>query len=202
MSQWWEQYKVDLPLGKVGNVEVVHIKIDEDMARFSQMRALFQGGRGQVWPGTYTGIELNGRLWMSDTPDEIADHLPALHRAEEVGGRVLVNGLGLGMVVKALLAMDNVEHVDVVEINPQVVELVGPHYACERLTIHQDNAYTIEWPEEARWAVIWSDIWPTICTDNLGGIQRLRTKYAERCDWHGFWSEDLIYEKWPDAVEA
>src|SRR5689334_17996411 len=57
-------------------------------------------GRGAP-PGCYTRLTHRGRVIMSDTPDELRDLAPVLHHAR---GQVLVNGLGLGCVVKSLLA--------------------------------------------------------------------------------------------------
>jgi len=199
----WEQYKVDLPFGEsVGDVKIVPIEIDDETALISHIAAAFNNGRGKIWPGTYTGLMRGGDLWMSDSPDEISDHYPAIEMAETLGGRVLINGLGLGMVAKAALALPNVEHVDVVELDEDVIKLVGPHYECDRLTIHHADAFTIEWPSDARWDVVWHDIWLPISPDNLPEIARPKGKYAERAEWQGAWSEDLIYDRWPRHAPA
>lgn len=195
----WRDYQVDLPFGEqVGNAKIVPIEIDNITALASHMMAKMNGGRGRIWPGVYTGLMVGDDLWMSDTPDEITDHYPAIDEAAKVGGRVLINGLGLGVVTQAMLSLDNVEHVDVVEYDEQVIELVGPHYECDRLTIHHADAYVIEWPSDARWNVVWHDIWLPISPDNLPGIRRLYDKYLHRADWQGAWSEDLIYARWGD----
>lgn len=192
VAHWHDRYKVDLPAGKHGEVEIRPIVIDESLAKFSNMRAVFQGGRGRVEVGTYTGLYRNGGLWMSDTPDEINDHLPMIWRAGRVGGRVLVNGLGLGMVVKALLAMENVEHVDVVEIDPDVVALVGPAYVGDRCTVHLADAHEIQWPKGTRWSAAWHDIWQDISTDNAESMTRLKRKYGRRVDWQACWAQPEI----------
>ena len=200
-DQEWRKYQVNLPVGsRVGAVEIVQFEVDEATALGSIMRAALNDGRGRVWPGVYTGLTLDGDLWMSDTPDEIDDHMPMIHEAEKRGGRVLVNGLGLGMVIKALLDLPQVEHVDVVELNKDVIDLVGPHYASERCTIHHANAFEVKWPEGAHWTAVWSDIWLPISPDNLPEIARLKAKYADMADWHGLWSEDLIYSRWPELA--
>jgi hypothetical protein len=142
--------------------------------------------------GVYTRLVVNGALWMSDTPAEQRDHWEPVYQAQQRGGRVLVMGLGLGLVVKQFLAMPNVEHVDVVEINPDVIALVGPHYACDRLTIHEADAYAIKWPVGTRWSVVWHDIWLNLCEDNLAEIARLKRSYGRRADWQGAWGQGEI----------
>lgn len=195
----WRRYQVDLPIGeRSGDVEIVEIEIDPQQALASMIGAAVNNGRGRIWPGYYTGLTRNGELWMSDTPDEINDHMPMIREAEKRGGRVLVNGLGLGMVVKALLDIPQIEHVDVVEFDQDVVELIGPHYASDRCTVHHADAFDIEWPEGSHWSAIWSDIWLPISPDNLPEIARLKAKYADMADWHEAWSEDLIYGRWPE----
>lgn len=191
-TYWWDQYKVDLPAGVSGSVEIRPIVVTEEDATLGSLRAMFQGGRGRIQAGTVTGIYRNGSLWMSDTPDEIRDQMDAVRAARRIGGRVLVNGLGLGMFVKAVLAMDNVEHVDVVEIDPDVVALVGPTYAGPRCTIHTADALTIKWPVGAQWSVAWHDIWATLCEDNLEEVARLKRRYGRRVQWQEAWGEHLL----------
>lgn len=65
--------------------------------------------------------------------------------------RARVTGLGRGCVVRGLLARPQVEHIDVVEIDVGVLDMVGPSFAGEpRLMIHQGDALTYTWPQGAR----------------------------------------------------
>lgn len=154
----------------------------------------FSFSQRSVPPGTYTGLICNGTLWMSDTPDERRDHSCAYYEAKRRGGRVLVHGLGLGMVVKAMLDLPNVEHVDVVELAPDVIALCGPAFDRygARVTIHEGDALAYKWPPGTRWTVVWHDIWPTICEDNLPQMATLHRKFGRRCDWQGSWCHDLL----------
>jgi hypothetical protein len=188
-AAWYERYKVDLPEGSVGSVSLRKIEVSQRAADLERLRSMIQGtGRG-VPAGTYTGLYNGGTLWMSDTPDEIADHREAMSIIKLLGGRILIMGLGLGMIVKHALACENVEHVDVVEIDPDVIALVGPHYECDRLTIHQADALSIKWPRNTRWSVVWHDIWAHISEDNLEEMTRLKRSYGARCEWQGCWAE-------------
>jgi hypothetical protein len=153
-----QERQVDVPEGMSGNVEVKKFTVGEgDMIR--QIRDIFSGRA--VPPGTYTKLLRNGRLWMSDTPAEWYDNFEAFYRMQRHGGRVLVNGLGLGMIVKAALTLPNVEHIDVVEIDEDVINLVGPTYDDPRVTIHHADAYEQmkRWPRGSKWSVAWHDIW-------------------------------------------
>lgn len=146
-------------------------------------------------PGdTCTQLLVRGELVMSDTRDELRDHYTAIYRAK---GRVLINGLGLGCYLAVVLSKPEVTHVDVVELNPDVLALVAPHFTKdERVVFHQADAYVQarKWPPGTRWDCVWHDIWPTKCSDDLEGHARLRRSYARRAEWQGSWAhETLVY---------
>lgn len=127
---------------------------------------------------------------MSDTPAEMRDHLVAVHRAR---GSVLINGLGLGMYLQAVLAKPEVADVTVVEIAPEVIRLVGPTYASDpRLTIVCADAFAYEPPKGKRYQCVWHDIWPDINVDDLAQHARLLRKYGRRADWQGAWLHELL----------
>lgn len=130
---------------------------------------------------------------MSDTTAERQDHADAVARIHlGKAERVLINGLGLGMVLTAALAYDHVKHVDVVEADERVIKLVGPHYQQDpRVNIVHADAYEQmgNWSPgpRMRWDVAWSDIWPDISADNIEGMDRLHKYYSKRSRWHGMW---------------
>ena len=195
---WSDTMTVTLPEGESGNVRIARYEVTERDQQAQLMRAAFTGDRRLVPAGTYTGLYRAGSLWMSDTPDEKRDHAPALRAATRLdAGRVLINGLGLGMIVGALLHLDTVTHIDVVEVDPDVVALVGPHYtalaaaAGKTVTVHRGDAYTIQWPAGTRWDVAWHDVWADLCTDNLADMARLHRRYGRRVQWQGSWGREL-----------
>jgi hypothetical protein len=185
---WSDEYKVDLPEGEHGRAKIQRFEIDPKSIWAMRMNLEGRGARG----GVYTRLTIGGQLWMSDTEAEIRDHLDAILEISRRGGRVLINGLGLGMVVKAALACENVEHVDVIESDPDVLALVGPHYASERCTIHEADAMQMKWPVGSRWTVAWHDIWLHMSEDNLPEMARLHRSYGRRVDWQGSWGRERI----------
>lgn len=194
-THWRDAMRVTVPEGQVGDVKVSRFEVSPSQSSMS-----FLGGRGRGTPsGTYTGLYRRGALWMSDTPDERRDHAVMLRRAEAIAAeRVLVNGLGIGMVLGALMAMESVRHVDVVEIDPDVIALVGPHYeamaeaAGKTVAIHEADAYTIQWPSGTTWDCAWHDIWRDLCTDNLPQMAKLHRRYGRRVQWQGSWGHELL----------
>lgn len=139
-----------------------------------------------------------GECVMEDSPEELRRHLPILVRAR---GRVLVTGLGMGCVVRGLLARPDVEHIDVVEIDPHILTLAGLEFEAEpRVTLHEGDALTYDWPAGARWDYAWHDCW---CEDGpLDGLHaRLLARYRGRCDRQGAWQLDRrVKDLWPDPL--
>lgn len=179
--------KVSVPEGRSGIWSVTRFEVTREHAAFYNLNA---HGRG-IAPGVYTRLTRGGGVVMSDTPAEMRDHYEAVRAAH---GHVLLNGLGLGMVLQAVLEKPNVARVTVVELSPDVINLVAPHYQERygaRLEIIQADAYTYE-PQAPAYGAVWHDIWDDLCTDNLPQMTRLKRKYGRRAEWQGCWGEHEI----------
>lgn len=96
-----------------------------------------------------------GIVVMEDSARELRKHLPIWMAAK---GRVLKTGLGLGCVVRGLLANPAVEHVDVVEIDADVIRVCAGDLAHDpRVTIHHADAETWDFTG-LRWDYAWHDL--------------------------------------------
>lgn len=116
-----------------------------------------------------------GHVIMDDSPREIRKHLPILIHGR---GRILKTGLGLGCVVRGLLAKPDVEHIDVIENDPRIIRRIGPEFAGDtRVTIHEGDALTFD--IEGRWDFAWHDIY----TEGNEGLQPLHGQLIKR--FHG-----------------
>jgi hypothetical protein len=184
----FDKYKVDVPEGVSGDWSITKFTVSDH-----DIRAISYALHGRpIPPGTYTRLMKKEAFdpMMSDTPAEIQDHLNFIYEAT---GKCLLNGLGLGVVLKAILAKSEVTHVDVVEIEQDVINLVWPTYQDgSRVTLHHADAFTIQWPKDKHWDCAWHDIWPSICTDNLPEIAKLKHKYAHKVRYQSAWVEDLL----------
>ena len=93
----------------------------------------------------------------------------------------------------------SVDKVTVIENSPDVIALVGPtlmkRYSSllPRLEIIEADAFTYKPPKGIRYSVVWHDIWPDLCTDNLKTIGTLHRRYGRRCDWQGSWGKELLH---------
>jgi len=189
---YYDSYKVDVPEGKSGAWEVKRFEISEKESEMASLRAMCNGSRGHVAPGSYTRLTRNGNVIMSDTRDEIRDHMGCIRVAR---GEVLIHGLGIGMVLQAVAHKDEVTHVTVIERSDDVIKLVWPHYQQrfdDKVSLIQ--ADTMEWkpPKGKRWDVVWFDIWDYMCVDNLNEMATLHRRYGRRATWKGSWGREYI----------
>lgn len=120
-----------------------------------------------------------GEVVMEDTPIELKTHLSFMMRAR---GRVLVTGLGLGCVVRGLLANPAVEHITCIEKSKDVLKLVSPHMPqTDRLAIVHADAFEWVAKNKSTFDYAWHDLW----TDRDAGEPHL-----------DFWHTQLIASLW------
>lgn len=139
--------------------------------------------------------EERGECVMEDSLVELRRHLPILLSAR---GRVLVSGLGLGCVVRGLLAKPEVEHVDVVEIDRHILALVGREFSTNpRVSLYHDDAERITWPAGTRWDFAWHDVWSE--TESLDVVHaRLIARYHGMAARQGAWQLARVAKRrWP-----
>jgi hypothetical protein len=92
----------DLPVtdGKSGSWTLDTFTISQEKAHMLSLRADVTGNQNEyIPPGKYRRLSNNGEVVMSNTPMEINTCMEFIERAT---GRVLINGLGLGMVLHVI----------------------------------------------------------------------------------------------------
>ena len=181
-----------LPEGEIGRAKVDHFEVKTDFRGFR---------RDYVPPGKYARLCVSGQLYMTDTQMEWNTNWEVIHKAHS---EVLIAGLGLGFIILPILAKPEVTRVTVVEKYADVIALVEPtiHEAAglngHKLVVVEGDALTWELPKGQTWDVIYFDIWPDICTDNLVEVSRLRRRFAKRLRrdnpkaWMGAWVEHRL----------
>lgn len=185
----YNEYKVDVPTGKSGVWSIARFTVDEVSSFFTTLDSTF--GRSRAVPaGEYTMLSRGGCTVMSDTPAEIRDHLGVIRGAH---GSVLIVGLGLGMVARAVARKPEVTKVTVVEISPDVIALTGPWLLAQSEKIEIVEADIFQWtpPKGVKYDVAWFDIWDDLCSDNLPQMTTLHRKFARRAAWKGSWGKEL-----------
>jgi len=175
--------KIDVPDAEYGNVKIDSFTIgDKEYNR--QLGGFYRSGR-IVPKGKYKRLYINGEVMMSNTPDEIRDFSSFVSKAN---GDILVNGLGLGVLVQALLNKEDVESITVIEINEDVIKLVAPTYEKDkRFKVINADAFEYKPEKGVKFDYVWHDIWFTICSDNLPEMKKLHRKYGRRAKYQESW---------------
>ena len=171
---------INVPDGISGEWEVKSFTVSKDDSEFASMRAIFNGGRGGITAGNYKKLKRNGTIVMSNTPDEIEDFAHFSYMAK---GKVLVNGLGLGVLLKSLLLKDDITQITVIEKSADVIKLVAPTYKDKRLNIIHADAFEYKPEKGIRFDCVWHDIWDFITSDNLPEMKKLTRKYGRSADY-------------------
>ena len=176
---------IDVPDGISGNVKVETFEVpDKD---FSQMISMMKYGRG-VPAGKYKRLMIDGSCVMSNTPDEIRDFSSFVYKAK---GSVLVNGLGLGVLLKALLNKPEITDITVIEKSKDVIKLVAPIYLTDnRVTIINADAFKYKSSKDKKYNAVWHDIWNYICGDNYDEMKTLHRKYGQKTSYQESWCRD------------
>lgn len=173
--------KVDLPEMQNGQWRVEKFTTDQ-----TDFHSMFRG-RNVPLGETYTRLMRGHTLVMSDTPAEMCDHMFAVYKAT---GHCLLNGLGLGMVLKNILLKPDVKSVDVIEISQELIDMISPYYQDKRVTFICANALTYKPPMGLTYDMAWHDIWDNICADNLPEMATLHRKYGGRVKWQDSWCKE------------
>lgn len=169
------QIDVVVPDGVSGPWKVETFTISEQESNTSKLRALITGNPGIYVPaGTYKRLTCLGEVVMSNTLMEVNTNMEFINRAT---GRVLINGLGLGMVLTEILKKDSVDSVTVVERSQDVINLTAPSFAHDpRVKIVHSCAFDYT-PEDGEvFDVAWHDIWTYISPENLDEMWKLEDK--------------------------
>jgi hypothetical protein len=181
-----------VPDGTRGPWRIETFKLSEHDVFFGNFRAI-RDGNPELYckPGTYRRLVHEKRgVVMSNTRMEINTSMECYLDAR---GRVLLNGLGLGMTLEGVLSHDYITAVKVIEIDPDIIALVGPHFANDkRVEIVCADAYDYKPTKDDVFDYAWHDIWDSISSDNLPLMAKLTRKWRRpRVQRQGVWSRDM-----------
>jgi len=178
------QIEIQVPDGVCGDYRVETFTVSKNDSRFTSYRP-----NGYVPAGTYKRLMRGCQLVMSNTPIEVDSNRVFISWAK---GKVLINGLGLGMVLTEIFKKEEVTEVTVVEISEEVINLVGTSFKDDpRVNIIHADALEYKPPKGKRFDCVWHDIWDNICVDNLSEMSTLHRRYGRRTDWQESWQKDL-----------
>lgn len=179
-----------------GVAKITHYEFKEVNDPLFNLRVMRDGGSMFVMrDGTYVRLHVNGELMMSDTNMEKYSNSDFVYHAH---GKILIAGLGLGLVLKNILDKEEVTEVIVIEKYQDVIDLVAPKFDSPKLKIICADINEWKPAKGEKFNVIYFDIWPTICEDNLDEMKVLHNRFkffVDRADtkcWMNSWLKDYL----------
>jgi hypothetical protein len=150
----------------------------------------------RMYDGKYVRLHVNGELMMSDTFMERLTNQKFIDRAT---GRVLIAGLGVGLIIQNIAEKEEVTEIVVIEKYSDVIDIVEPFIKHPKLKIICADIFDYEMSKTEKFDTIYFDIWPNISTDNLPEMETLHKKYARnkssRKAFMDSWLRDYLKEK-------
>jgi hypothetical protein len=166
-------------------------------------------------------LYIDGTLWMSLTPMEIQS---AWVPIQDAYGRVATGGLGLGYITLKWMEDDKVDHIDVYEMNEEVVRHFVERFS-DREGFDKVNFIMGDMREnmdDKTYDYVWVDIYATMLPDEVisdaelfmsnNDIDNYRFWGEERvvldykimeCSGEKLWNEDSeneLFKRWMDAT--
>lgn len=178
-----------------GEAKVEHFEVESYWAAISSIRG------DNIPEGKYVRLMINGQLYMSDTYEEKKTNLTVVRRAH---GRVLIAGLGLGVILVPMLHNPEVKEIVVVEKSKGVIDAVEHQLrrefleASEKLKVINDDIFKWRPEKGEKFNVLYFDIWKDICVDNLkemAKLHRIYWRYKDKEDpqvYMDSWNCDLL----------
>ena len=193
---------LNIPEGKAGKFSIKH-KVTpamEEITVVSMRTALFAGQKPMVIkydsPMTYTYLCEPDGVWMSDTPPEQIQHKEV---AKKCSGRILVGGLGLGLVATMLAKKKSVTSIVVIEKEKDVIDLVWKHLDLKGKgeIIHQDLFdYLKQDMNKEHFDYCYFDIWSPdserVLYEYVIPLRKLALKYVDSVSRIICWQEDIM----------
>lgn len=175
---------LQIPEGKKGSFEVKHkrLKKGSKVTVVSTRNAVFTGKKPsyiELKSDHYmTSLLENGKVWMTDSPQEVQQVLDLVQNIE---GKVVVGGLGLGVVTQILAWKPDVETITVVEKAHELSELVWPHLTTYNASLVTQDLYKYLRETDETFDYGYFDIWgPTSEMELLENILPLRKLCKEK----------------------
>lgn len=124
---------------------------------------------------------------MEDSLHELRQHLPIWMAGR---GRVLVTGLGLGCVVRGLLLNHEVKHIDVIDIDKDILRVVGHEFKSNpRVTLYHGDALTYHIPHNHAYDYAWHDVHEMDREEHVSVLHaQLLSRFQGRVRLQGAWN--------------
>ena len=165
---------------------------EKDNKLFNAMQIMNGGGAlFTMEDGVYVRLHVKDELMMSDTRMEKLTNLDFINEAK---GKVLIAGLGVGLILNGLKTKINsgeVTEIVVIEKYQDVIDLISPKFPNVKIIC----ADIFNYETKEKFDTIYFDIWATIGTDNLDEIKKLHNKFKfnkVKGGWMNSWMKEYL----------
>jgi hypothetical protein len=179
-----------------GMAQISHVEFSNRGNPLFNMRAVRDGGwLFYMQDGKYVRLHINGQLMMSDTRMEKESNRDFINNAH---GKVLIAGLGIGLILKNILQKEDITEITVIELYQDVIDLVGPKFNDPRIKYICADIYKWKPKKEDKYNVIYFDIWSEVSQDNLKDIATLHNRFKNSVDrtdlrcWMDSWMKQYL----------
>jgi hypothetical protein len=175
-------YLNDIPEKSLGKWKISSSTLEETQAACMQlelMHTFLSFPELSIPPGEYKRLCTDDEVMMSDTRAEISGHYDLFNNAS---GRILINGLGLGIAAWIVDKIPEVDEIWIQEIDADIIELIKPSITRNALKVKlfQGDAFYPDFSHPAfntKFDYIWNDIWPSYSHENIPEFEELRQIY-------------------------
>jgi hypothetical protein len=176
-----------------GNIKIVQKEIDQDQLNFARLRDSINGRSEHLdaEPFTVTQLIVGWDIMMSDTTMEMVTNSEFMRRAH---GKVLIAGLGLGIIVHIIQDLKAVDEIVIIEKSKDIIDMVTKEMKFnDKVKIINDDIFEWQPAKGEKFDIMWFDIWPNICSDNYPEMKELNKKFGRKLNsknpnrWKGHW---------------
>lgn len=162
--------------------EIDHIDLTQDKVNARRIGAALQSSfwfneYHDLIPGVYTRLRDNKKseTVMTDTPMEIRSNMYFVATAH---GRVLIAGLGLGLILMSIQDKEDVKSIVVVELHKEIIDLVTKQLPLnDKVKIIHADIFKFNIKNGVKFDIIYFDIWNDIAGQNYASTKILHRKY-------------------------
>lgn len=143
------------------------------------------------FPGEYLRFKdaHTGQIWMTDEYcDWVTGVRPVLKAVEEFSGKVLISGLGIGMLLECLAAQGISKEVTVLEKSSDVIDAVFSKLRLKDMRVKVVQCDANDFTDYGSHEIVWHDIWID-SAPSLESSKILVDKYQAAWKWS--WSQEM-----------
>ena len=174
-----------LPEGVMGTAKVEYFTISEAEASFASLKAMYDRNPldRHLYAGDFVKLHVDGEMMFSDAGGERYSNREIVWNSH---GKVLIAGLGLGMILTKIASKPDVKYITVVEKSRDVIGLVESHIRkylgndSAKLEVVESDIF--DFVPCHKYNTIFFDIWGNYSGDTYEQTKKLHRRFSKYLD--------------------